>query len=368
MTEAADAKVSLIDEFKGLTMKQWIAILGAFMACVLLIITGIYSLMCLGFFLVAVILYMVPHITGVTSPKIKAVVGAVFIVVMLMIGTFGYDDAYKDSQTRLIGAQTVFGDIHYENGFVYAESEDATLNMVLLSAPVTEMTFGNVTNYDRNRIGIIPMTYADGRYTASVGLMAGAYQLVEVARDINNDQKSFEYFYMIYIDNGVQNKTEMNFAGAAYLLGMIAVIYFVMLVFSELMRRGARKTRAKMEAEGRLYPQGYSKCKECGTMVLPGEVACRKCGALIEVPEELKVHKKDFFQCSECGTEVPKDAKVCPKCGASFDEQEETEIIHADGTVDVSTETFECSECGKKVPANAKKCPYCGADFDEDDE
>ena len=78
-------------------MKQWIATLGAFMACVLLIITGIYSLMCLGFFLVAVILYMVPHITGVTSPKIKAVVGAVFIVVMLMIGTFGYDDAYKDS-------------------------------------------------------------------------------------------------------------------------------------------------------------------------------------------------------------------------------------------------------------------------------
>ena len=45
-----------------------------------------------------------------------------------------------------------------------------------------------------------------------------------------------------------------------------------------------------------------------------------------------------------------------------------TEIKHADGTVDVSSETFECSECGKKVPANAKKCPYCGADFDEEDE
>ena len=104
-------------------------------------------------------------------------------------------------------------------------------------------------------------------------------------------------------------------------------------------------------------------------MVLPGEITCRKCGAPIEVPEDVKVlHKKDFFECSECGTEVPIDAKVCPKCGAKFDEGEETVIQHADGTVDSSSETFECSECGKEVPANAKRCPYCGAEFDEDEE
>ncbi|MBQ7621871.1 MAG: zinc-ribbon domain-containing protein, partial [Candidatus Methanomethylophilaceae archaeon] len=69
-----------------------------------------------------------------------------------------------------------------------------------------------------------------------------------------------------------------------------------------------------------------------------------------------------------CGAEVPMDAKHCPKCGAKFDEADETEITHADGTVDTSTETFECSECGKEVPANAKRCPYCGAEFDEEDD
>ena len=101
-------------------------------------------------------------------------------------------------------------------------------------------------------------------------------------------------------------------------------------------------------------------------MVLPGEVVCRKCGEYIDVPEEMKVHKKDYFICESCGAEVPADAKTCPRCGVSFDEVE-TEIVHADGSVDKTIETFECSECGEQVPSNAKRCPKCGAEFDEDD-
>ncbi len=95
-------------------------------------------------------------------------------------------------------------------------------------------------------------------------------------------------------------------------------------------------------------------------MVLPGEVNCRKCGAYIDVPDELRVKKKDFFQCSECGAEVPSDATECPKCGAKFDEVQENVVVHADGSEDVSTESVVCPECGSTVPANADWCPKCG--------
>ncbi len=54
---------------------------------------------------------------------------------------------------------------------------------------------------------------------------------------------------------------------------------------------------------------------------------CRKCGAYIDVPDELRHKKDDYFQCSECGAEVPGDSTVCPKCGAKFDEDDETVIV-----------------------------------------
>jgi ribosomal protein L40E len=78
----------------------------------------------------------------------------------------------------------------------------------------------------------------------------------------------------------------------------------------------------------------------------------------------MRAKKKDYFICESCGAEVPADAKVCARCGVSFDAVE-AEVVHVDGSVDVSTETFECSECGAEVPVNAKRCPKCGAEFEE---
>ena len=154
--------------------------------------------------------------------------------------------------------------------------------------------------------------------------------------------------------------TMICLTGTAYTVAFAAILFFMILVFSTMMRSSAEKTRAKMEAEGRLYPQGYGRCKQCGAMVLPGEVNCRKCGAYIDVPDELRVKKKDFFQCSECGAEVPSDATECPKCGAKFDEAQENVVVHADGTEDISTESIVCPECGSTVPSNADWCPKCG--------
>jgi RNA polymerase subunit RPABC4/transcription elongation factor Spt4 len=89
------------------------------------------------------------------------------------------------------------------------------------------------------------------------------------------------------------------------------------------MRQNLERYRKELEAEGRLYPPGYGRCKRCSTVVLPGEVCCRRCGEIIDVPDELKVKKVNYFECSECNREVPEDAGVCPYCGETFDEETE---------------------------------------------
>jgi len=91
------------------------------------------------------------------------------------------------------------------------------------------------------------------------------------------------------------------------------------------MRKNLEKVRERLEKEGRLYPQGYGRCKRCGTVVLPGEISCRRCGEYIDVPEELRVKKVNYFECSECKREVPEDAGVCPYCGEVFEDDGEPE-------------------------------------------
>ena len=97
--------------------------------------------------------------------------------------------------------------------------------------------------------------------------------------------------------------------------------FLILALLTWWMRRNLERVRARMEAEGRLYPQGYGRCKRCGSLVLPGEAMCRKCGEYVDVPEEMRVKKVSYFECSECGREVPQDAGVCPYCGEAFDDE-----------------------------------------------
>ena len=80
-------------------------------------------------------------------------------------------------------------------------------------------------------------------------------------------------------------------------------------------------------------------------LVLPGETVCRKCGAYIEIPDEIKEKMKrkvEYTVCSECGAEVPMDARRCPKCGASFDE--DTEEVEVEATEAEIAERVERQE------------------------
>jgi|GEM_PF-2506776 len=160
--------------------------------------------------------------------------------------------------------------------------------------------------------------------------------------------------------------TTFCFTGNLYYIGVnIVVFFFLIVLITTWMRSNLEKTRARLEAEGRLYPQGYGRCKECGTIILPGEVVCRKCGAYIDVPDEIKVKKVEYFECSDCGKEVPLSSDKCPFCGAAFEDDIEDETVAEAEKGPKNEVTFTCSECGKQVPESASVCPHCGEKFED---
>lgn len=377
MTELTEGKPSaiqsLVADFKALSAKQWAGI--AIALIVSLVLELYFSTSCFGFFIVAVILYMIPHLLGVSSVKIKAVVGVVFILLALPMLTFVFSGTLATAHEQLDGMENDYiSDLEFnpETGeasfsvtpYIVDGNEVEGWEIVFQSYALESLTVslqGDRSTLFEERFDPKTLTLGeDGLYhvtTSAISIdtnkayVMGAYIVTNETTAVEN--------LNILIDNNA-NPTTLGLVGAAYTVLYAAVIYFIITLLSAVMRRGADKSRQKMEAQGRLYPQGYGRCKQCGAMVLPGEINCRKCGAYIDVPDELRVKKKDFFQCSECGAEVPSDAKVCPKCGAKFDEADENVVVHQDGTEDVSTENVTCPECGSVVPANADWCPKCG--------
>ncbi len=369
-----------VSDFKALSTKQIIAIVVALVVSLALHVMGFSTSTCMGFLIVAVFLYMIPHLLGVASVRVKTVVGVVFVIVSILIGTFAYGDmderyaSHNDSNSiKDINVEFMDGEYVLTYSVNPSATEiDSEWGVVLQHGEVSATSYGMVYKLDDLDTERVPPTdlTADG-----TGWYAGTETLT------NLDDGELGYIYIgIYVpgadgekeqikaytaftyDAGISSSgvIELNFMGALYTTAMVALLFFVILGFSAIMRRSAQKTRSRMEADGRLYPQGYGRCKSCGAMVLPGEVVCRKCGEYIEVPEELRVQKKDFFTCSECGYEVPASATVCPKCGATFDEVDEVEVEHVDGTIEVTDEVVSCPSCGQDIPANADWCPKCG--------
>ncbi|MDY5679725.1 MAG: hypothetical protein SPF21_07255, partial [Candidatus Methanomethylophilaceae archaeon] len=66
MKDGKEGKRSFLDDFKSLSTKQIIAIVASLVIALVLQAFG-FSAQCLGFLIIAVIIYMVPHILGVSS-------------------------------------------------------------------------------------------------------------------------------------------------------------------------------------------------------------------------------------------------------------------------------------------------------------
>ena len=101
MTENMGGKKSIVggivDDFRALSTKQTIAIILGIAAALLMEAFGIVSFACFGILLIAVVLYMIPHLMGLESVKVKAIMCVIFAVLSLILGTFAFSTPDNDT-------------------------------------------------------------------------------------------------------------------------------------------------------------------------------------------------------------------------------------------------------------------------------
>ena len=336
---------------------------------ILLMYLGVFSQCCgIGYLIVACVALYVPKFFGLTKLQFLLVFGVVFFLIITAVGAIcvskpmleresNYQD-FNDSGFSNVTFDYVNGGVDVT--FTYSGTGD--VKFCFYQVQLVTYQFISKTNGEPYEHAVTPTA---GTYSIRLdGIPAGfPYQYHFEAVNGETKTVSASGYYLGAINDSELDKFCLVYN--AYSCGIITVLFFLMVILTTISRRNLEKTRAKMEADGRLYPKGYGRCKECGSIVLPGETSCRKCGAYIDVPEELRHKKVDLVRCSECGAEIPEDVNVCPKCGAAFDEEEE--VVYVDST-EKTVEMVQCSECGSMIPEDAEVCPKCGAKFDEEEE
>lgn len=351
----------LSKELGPITMGQLVAmVLAALLGILLLTFGGANNILVIV--IVGVLVYMLPHLFG-ASAKTKAVFGAIFAVLALVIGAFAIGPATINDYSS--------EELSERNGIEYTVSGH-TVNAT--SSPECGFTQFRVVYQEVEMIAFKAITYKEeivpdqdpvvGPVTLPLD-DSKLYSICIVPLDAEGN--------LVYNSSAYSTLTGFGFDGDAktytlpgtgYCVLYILVFFFLVLGLTTIMRNRLNNTRAKMEAAGRLYPQGYGRCTFCGSVVLPGEVNCRKCGAYIDRPESMKPKKKVMLTCSACGAEISSDMAECPKCGARFDGEEDV-ITHTDGSEEIMNDTIVCPVCGKHIPADSERCVYCGKKFDE---
>jgi len=323
-----------------------------------------------GGMLIGVLLYMLPKSMGADFKKM-AVFGVIFFVACSALSAYAvskpYVESYDEPHTvnNLHDVQiieVVPGD--YSIKFTYTGDGGVTVDVkygevgsILGKQPAVpnlkELIKGDPITKDETKTYTLP-TLEDGKIYAyeivvrnSTGDSIGNATAAFIGPVLMDDVGTFCLTWNMY-----------------YIALYVMLIFFMILLFTTYMRKKLEQTRERLEKEGRLYPQGYGRCKDCGTIILPGEVTCRKCGAYIDVPEEMKAKKVEFFECSECGKEVPVNVDTCPSCGATFDGIEDEGEKKTEESNPSVIENPVCSECGKPVDEDAVRCPHCGERFD----
>ena len=301
---------------------------------ILLMYLGLFNQCCgLGYLLVACVALYIPKMFGMTKMQYLIVFGVLFFLVTTAVGAFAVSKPMFENGSNVED----FNDSDFSNVSITLVGEGADVSVTYSGATagtikvdfyqVQLVTYQMISKTSSDDYKYTMTETSPGTYTANIPSVPSGfvYQFAFENTVGETTTTSDSVYYMGAINDSELQKFCLLYN--AYNCGIIAVLFFLMLILTTISRKNLEKTRARMEAEGRLYPQGYGRCKECGSIVLPGETCCRKCGAYIDVPDELRHRKVDMVECSECGAEIPEDAKVCPKCGAVFDEEEEVVYV-----------------------------------------
>ncbi|MDD4185725.1 MAG: zinc ribbon domain-containing protein [Candidatus Methanomethylophilaceae archaeon] len=321
------------DRFIGTPSAQVIGIILALFLGITFMLSGFYELFCLPM-LVGVAMYVVPKMLGVKSTKTLLAAGAAYLVIISCVGALVVSPAYVDS---------------YDNIGSLNEGDFTDADIILKGNGLYDITVeyngsGTDVEFCYNDIMILYYSSA-GMATPANRVAMTSSGTTYTASDVDLGDNKLEYFFfeaksgsdtidktgmMIYRGSATDGDvTMMALEGNLYFIGInIMFIYFLVVIFSFFSRRSLENARERMEREGRLYPQGYGRCKECDALVLPGETCCRKCGAFIEKPEIITAAPvEEEMECSECGATVPANAEKCPKCGERFDADDDSGTV-----------------------------------------
>ena len=304
---------------------------------ILLLYLGIFNQCCgLGYLLIACVALYIPKMFGMTKTQYLAVFGVVFFLVTAGIGAFAVSKPMFENNNDYSSFNNGdFSNVEIklvDDGVdIYVSYAGTGANPSVYVYQIKSVTYRTpLTTSDSSSRNALTYDDVSGKYKAHLNELPATfvYQIrFGTGENVESQSLTSEVYY-----TGLASESDIQkfcIVYNAYTSGIIILLFFLMMVLTAWSRKNLEKTRARMEAEGRLYPQGYGRCKECGSIILPGETCCRKCGSYIEVPEDLRHKKVDMVECSECGAEIPEDAKVCPKCGAVFDEEEE--IVYVEG-------------------------------------
>ena len=304
--------------FIGSKPAQIIGIALGFIVGFLLFYLGLFGL-CF-YMLTGILLFAIPKLLGVKNLKVMVIYGVSLFLVISLMGALVVSPAEIENNKNdgdLGGDFTDCSVTDNGNGtYTFSVNYIADKDVNLVYDEVSAICYSVSFHTNKLTADSTPTTTT---YTVSdIPLSSGELYSFHFEDVTTSDTvRSDTVYYTETMSNS--EITQFTVTWNMYWVGIVMVFFFLILLLTTWMRKNLEKTRKKLEAEGRLYPQGYGRCKECGSIVLPGETCCRKCGAYIDVPEELKVKKVEFFECSECGAEVPCEASVCPKCGATFD-------------------------------------------------
>lgn len=321
------------DRFVGTPLAQVLGIVLALFLGITFMLSGLYELFCLPM-LVGVAMYVVPKVLGVKSTKVLLGAGVTYLIAISCIGAFIVSPAYVDSYDTA----GLLDDGNFSDAEITPKGDG------LYDITVIYVGTGTDVEFHYNDIVILYYSSAGMSTPAEMVTMTSS-GTTYTAIDVDLGDNKLEYFFfeaksagdlvdktgmMIYRGSATDGEImTMALEGNLYFIGInIMFVYFLVVIFSFFSRRSLENVRERMEREGRLYPQGYGRCKECGALVLPGETCCRKCGAFIEKPEIItSAPVYEEMECSECGASVPADAERCPKCGEKFDGEDESEPV-----------------------------------------